>query len=439
MIFRLRDYVLYPRAIWQEHEWLKATQYWAPNERRGWVQERLERTLTHAVRHVPWYRQTLGPFESQFPAMVDRLDISALPLVTKEIVRNHYDELRADDFQHYRPSTTETSGSTGTPTEFMLDAESNVHQFAAIWRVLNWAGYRFGQRYADVTGYLPRNDDLAAYDWRTNCLHISSYRFRKEHIPEYVRRLRSFSPVLIKAYPSALHLFCSWVKELGIDEYHPPAVLTCAESLLDQQRQLIGEVLRCPVFDFYNQNERAALISTCERGTYHVHEEYAVTEFEPTDDPGIRAIVATNLHNRAMPLIRYRTDDLAEIGPRTPCPCGRTYGVVNRIIGRVEDVVVTPEGRYVCGLGSAVKHSPGIRMSQMVQDRVAEIEVRIVRATFFSQSDLDRLEQELRARLGNTIAIRYTFVDHIPPGKNGKVKGIVSNLGQDKLGPLAPQ
>jgi phenylacetate-CoA ligase len=352
-----------------------------------------------------------------------------LPLLPKSAVREHFAALRAEDFPRYHPSYTETSGSTGTPTRFMLDRGSNIEHFAAIWRVLNWTGYRFGQRYADMTGYLPRNDGLAARDLRTNCLHLSSFNFKKEHMPEYVRLLSSFRPVLLKAYPSAIELFCRWLRELGIEDYRPPAVLTCAESLLDHQRQVVSEVLGCPIYDFYNQNERACLISTCEHGTYHVHDEYSFLETVPTAEAGAFGLVATTLHNRAMPLIRYQTDDLAEAGdPGPACACGRTYRSVGRIIGRVEDVVVTPDGRHVGRLDAAFKYSPGIRLSQVVQDNPEAIEVRLVPAAQFARSDLDRLEQELRLRLGPVIAIHYRTVDGIPPGRNGKVKFVVSNL-----------
>lgn len=432
MIFRLRDYITRPHQIWSAHRWLDQTQWWTPERRRAWQQERLERLLDHAVKNVPWYRQTLGPHASRFGEMIDRLDLSELPVLTKETVRTQFAALQAENAESYRLSTTETSGSTGTPTTFLVDGESNVNQFASVWRVLNWAGYSFGQRYADMTGYLPRNDGLAAYDWRTNCLHLSSFNFKKEHMPEYVRRLNSFRPSLVKGYPSALYLFCRWLSELGV-QYRPRAVLTCAESLLDHQRELFREVLGCPVYDFYNQNERGALISTCELGTYHIHEEYALTELVPLPGTSQRSIVATNFHNFVMPLIRYQTDDLADLPGAAPpgdpaCACGRSYRTVNRIIGRIEDVVVTPDGRHVGRLDAAFKYSPGIRMSQVVQDRTEEIRVRLVRASSFATSDVEILEHELRARLGPSIGISYEYVDEILPGKNGKVKFMVSNL-----------
>jgi phenylacetate-CoA ligase len=435
MIFRLRDFVFYPRAIHRFHDFLGTSEAWPAERLRGWVQERLERSLLHASSQVPYYRRTLEPFRARFAGMIERLDLSELPFLTKEDVRTHFEELKADDWQRYGAAPTHTSGSSGTPTKFLLDRESNISHFAAIWRVLNWAGYRFGQRFADLTGYVPSRGRLYQYDPRLNCLHLSSFNFKRENIGRYAERLRRFRPVVFKAYPSSLDLFCRWVEDAGIAPPLPGAVLTCAESLLEHQRATIERVLPVPLFDFYNQNERAALISTCAEGRYHCHEEYGLVELVDAGGggQGSAEVVATTFHNRAMPLIRYRTGDLATEGPRMPCPCGRPYRTVASIQGRIEDIVVTPDGRHVGRLDAAFKHSPGIRLSRIVQRTTEEIQVDIVKAESYSARDQDTLERELRVRLGGAIGIRYNFVDTIPPGPNGKIKFVVSDPGRAAL------
>lgn len=435
MIFRLRDFIYYPRAIQRFHDLLSKSQAWPPDRLRGWVQERLECNLVHASTCVPYYRRTLGPFRGQFAGMVERLDLSELPFLTKEDVRTHFEELKADDWRQYGAASTHTSGSTGTPTEFLLDRDSNIAHFAAIWRVLNWTGYRFGQRFADLTGYVPRRGRLYQYDPRLNCLHLSSFDFKRENIGRYAERLRRFRPALFKAYPSSLDLFCRWVEDAGIAPPLPGAVLTCAESLLEHQRATIERILPVPLFDFYNQNERAALISTCAQGRYHCHEEYGLVELVAPGGTtaGGAEIVATTFHNRAMPLIRYRTGDLAIANTNGPCACGRPYRTVASIQGRIEDIVVTPDGRHVGRLDAAFKHSPGIRLSRIVQRTTDEIRVDIVRAATYSARDQDTLERELRVRLGGAIGIRYNFVDAIPPGPNGKIKFVVSDPGRAAL------
>jgi phenylacetate-CoA ligase len=317
-----------------------------------------------------------------------------------------------------------------------LDRESNVSHFAFIWRVLNWAGYRFGHRFADLTGHVSKHGRVAEYDIRLNCLHLSSFDFKRENIEYYIQRLRRFRPVLLKAYPSSLDVLCRWVRDAGLELPAPGAVLTCAETLLEHQRQMIQQTLAAPLYDFYNQNERAALISTCRHGRYHIHEEYSLVEQVPVgalpQEGG--EIVATTYHNMAMPLIRYRTGDLATPGDNTPCACGRHYRTMGSIQGRIEDVVVTPDGRHVGRLDAAFKYSPGIRLSRIVQRTPREIRVDIVKAATYSQRDAETLERELRARLGGSIGIHFNFVEEIPVGSNGKIKFVISEPGRAAVG-----
>jgi phenylacetate-CoA ligase len=287
MNFRLRDFVLYPLAIKRFHDLLLASQSWPPERLRGWVQERLDRTLRLAVRTVPYYRRTLAPFESRFTEYVDRLDLRDLPVITKDTVRAHAAELRSES-PGLRSAVVRTSGTTGTPAEFLVDGTSNVAQFASLWRVLNWAGYGFGDRFVDIRRN-PSQGSVVRHDRRLNALVVPVFHFRRENVPVYLEAFRRFRPVLIKSYPSALDLLCRWMRELDL-EYQPPAVLTCAETLFDHQRAVIRDVLQCPIHDFYNHNERAGLISTCERGTYHVHEEYSFLEL--LADDGLAAVPA---------------------------------------------------------------------------------------------------------------------------------------------------
>lgn len=435
MIFRLRDYVLHPLAIKQFHDMLLESQYWTPERRREWVQERLEQTLHQAVRHVPYYRRTLGPYEPDFNDMIDRLDLSALPMITKEVVRENYDELSADNRKLSRRMTVRTSGTTGTPTEVRIDTPSNACQFASLWRVLNWSGYRFGDRFADLRRN-PKTAPITKYDPTQNCLVLSVFHLKKENVPVLVERLHRFKPVLLKGYPSAVHLLCKWIEELGLTDFRPKRVVLCAETVLDHQRAAIDDVFGCPTFDFYNHNERAGLVSTCEEGRYHIHEEYSLLEFmdakgRHASPGGSGEVVATTLHNEVMPLIRYQTGDLVSLDSTNPCSCGRTLRTLGRISGRVSDVIVTSDGRHLSGMEHPFMEAKGILYSQIVQETTDEIEVRIVRGNTFREGEIDKVEAGLRSVLSEDMGIRFTYVDEILPGENGKIQFVISKPGRE--------
>lgn len=431
MNFQLRDFVLYPLAIKRFHDQLLQSQFWSQDRLRGWVQERLDRTLRLAVRTVPYYRRTLGSHAARFTEYVERLDLSELPFITKDTVRLHGAELRAEG-SGSRASVVRTSGTTGTPAEFLVDGTSNVAQFAALWRVLNWTGYRFGDRFVDIRRN-PSQGPVVRRDRRLNALVIPVFHFQRENVPLYLEHLRRFDPVLIKSYPSALDLFCRWLGELGLT-YRPPAVLTCAETLLEHQRAVIREVLQCPMFDFYNHNERAGLISTCDQGSYHIHEEYSWLELvgeagRPAGPGGAGEVVTTTFHNDVMPLIRYRTGDIATAGDQ-PCRCGRPHRTVARIHGRLTDVIVTPDGRHLSGLEHAFMRARGVHRSQIVQETPEEIVVNIVKAPSYSEADHQQIEHGLRSFVGGDMRIRFNYVPAIEPGENGKVQFVVSRPGR---------
>jgi phenylacetate-CoA ligase len=445
MNFRLQDFIFYPGAIKRFHDMLEDSQYWRPEKRRGWIQEHLDRTLRHAVKNVPYYRKTLKPYEPQFNDMIDSLDLRGLPVITKETIKKHYHELCADNRDQYRPTPIHTSGTTGTPTQFLVDRESNISQFASLWRVLNWAGYHFGNRFVDLRRNPTKSKPLR-YDIRLNSLVLAAYDLKKENIPLYVRKLKQFNPVLIKSYPSAIDLFCRWLRETGILSYRPKAVLTCAETLFDHQKAVIDEVLKCPLYDFYNHNERAGLISSCEQGKYHIHEEYSFLELvsnkdsaAKTNNPGkTGSIFATTFHNLAMPLIRYETGDVADFDQNGSCKCNRTYKTIQKILGRVTDVVVTPDGRHLSGLEHAFMNSPGIRLSQIVQETVHGIQVNIVKAETFTDRDIEQVDARLRQFLDDHMEISFNFVDSIAPGKNGKLQFVISRPGRESRGEKTP-
>jgi phenylacetate-CoA ligase len=433
MKLRLVDYALHPLAIKRLHDALLESQYWTPARRRDWVQERLERTLRHAVKNVPYYRRTLGPYETRFTEMIDRLDLSELPVLSKQDVRAHFDELCADGISVSERDLVRTSGTTGTPARFLMDRESNLNHFASMWRVLNWAGYRFGDRFADFKAD-PGKRLPANYDARQNCLVFPVEHLKKDNVALYVGMLKAFRPSLIKSYPPTLNLVCRWMKELDIVGLHPKQVVCCAETLLDHHRVVIEDVMRCPIYDFYAQNERAALISTCEKERYHVHDEYSYLEFPCTgrlESENSAEIVATTFHNLAMPLIRYRTGDMVTLDDGAPCQCQRTYRTVRKIVGRVQDMVVTPDGLHLSTFEHAFLGSPGIRMSQIVQESTAGIEVRIVKAENYTEEDLEKVDAGVRRMIGDQMSVEYTFVDSIPAGENGKIPFVVSKPGSE--------
>jgi phenylacetate-CoA ligase len=97
-------------------------------------------------------------------------------------------------------------------------------------------------------------------------------------------------------------------------------------------------------------------------------------------------------------------------------------------MGRVEDIVVTPEGRHLGRLDHVFKDMLNVVEAQIVQDTVDAVRIRMVKRSEFAEGDMRLLERELRLRLGSVIRLEYEFVGRIPRLPNGKFRFVVSKV-----------
>ena len=141
----------------------------------------------------------------------------------------------------------------------------------------------------------------------------------------------------------------------------------------------------------------------CPDGRYHVDTEFCVVEIEPHDEgpDWVRGeVIATGFANRAMPLIRYRTGDVATLRKHGGCPCGRSRPVIDELDGRIEDYVVTPDGRRIGRMDHVFKDALGSRKRRSCRPTPDAILVRIVPRPGYGADAQARIDREFRARLG---------------------------------------
>ena len=75
----------------------------------------------------------------------------------------------------------------------------------------------------------------------------------------------------------------------------------------------------------------------------HLRVEVLDEQGQPCREGENGQVVITDLHNFAMPLIRYALHDWAEVGPT--CPCGRGLPTLRRVVGRIRNMAISPEGK----------------------------------------------------------------------------------------------
>lgn len=412
---------------------------WLPPE--GWQALQLEeaRSLAlHAARRVPYYRELFGRLGVDPLTWRSLDDLYALPELSRDDVIEAGASLLAEGGPWLRFKGS-TSGTTGRAMLGWRDRASIAVEQAFVERQAAWAGYRPGERRAWLRGdpVVPAHQSDGPL-WRMNraenMLMLSSYHLSPGNGAAYIEALERFDPVLLQAYPSSISYLARWLEEHD-RVYRGTAlrgIVTSSETLSPADRQVITERFGCRVFDWYGAFERVAAIGTCEHGNYHVLEDYGCVEFEPNGD-GTANLIGTGFGNRSMPLIRYRADDVVvPADPGYRCPCGRSFRVVERVLGRVDDVIRTPDGRHVVMLDWIFAGLFGLMEAQVVQERLDEVRIRIVAGSEFGFADEQALLARALERLGPRVRIRIERVAQIERTRNGKFRQIVSRLSGEQ-------
>jgi phenylacetate-CoA ligase len=130
-----------------------------------------------------------------------------------------------------------------------------------------------------------------------------------------------------------------------------------------------------------------------------------------------------------MPLIRYRVGDRGQPAPRSsaePCACGRALPAMGAIEGRTNDTLVTADGRQVFWLNPVFYGLP-VRQSQIAQERVDLLRVRVAPSDGFSSDTEHEIVQRLRARMGE-ISVVIDRVEEVPRTANGKLRAVICLL-----------
>ena len=390
--------------------------------------QQLRHTIRQAYNTVPYYQQLFDKLNLTPQAINTVDDLQLLPVMRKSDVRGKEKQFISKAIG--LKTKTTTSGTTGTPLTLYRDRHSINLEHASIWRQRRWGGVDLDDTIASLRGDIvaPADAEQPPF-WKyvpaENRWIMSSYHLCDRFIPYYLEHLRADISA-IEGYPSAIYRLARYMRDRQLEPIPVKAVFTSSEELPDYRRQLIEQYFG-KIFDHYGQSERVAHIAMCERGNHHYAMDYSIIEFLPTEYSDLYKIVGTTLHNAAMPLIRYDTNDLARISHKS-CPCGRAFPVVDSIAGRLEDYIATPAGKFVGGMGIAFGGVANITEGQIIQEQLDLLRVLVVPTADFNDRDRQVLLTNMRSRLGEDQEIIIQPVDSIPRTKAGKFKTTVSKL-----------
>jgi phenylacetate-CoA ligase len=163
--------------------------------------------------------------------------------------------------------------------------------------------------------------------------------------------MQQFGTTVIHLIPSYAMRLMQVMEELGVDptvDLKLRIAFLGAEPHSEEVRQRVERYFGVEAYNSYGLSEMngpGVAFECPEKMGMHLWEDAFLVEIvdpqtlEPVETGQEGELVLTTLKREAMPIIRYRTSDLARILPG-PCPCGRTHSRLDRIMGRTDDMLI---------------------------------------------------------------------------------------------------
>lgn len=420
---------------------LKETREFDRERLREFQFERFQEVYRHAIRNIPFYKNWYGEHGLNEESVRSPGDIASLPLLSKSHVRKHLEEMTWPEIPGNKRRRCKTGGTTGEPVVVHLTRFNIQSQYAFMHNIWSRVGYKprdLMLSFCRSEYSRPRDGLLQFYNPKDNVLCVSLDFLNPGTVAQYAALVHEMRPDFLLIYSSTMFIFSQLLREAGISLPPMKAVLIHAQKQLAGQREIIEETLGCPVFLHYGQAERVILASPCEfTRDYHVVPEYGWTELidendRPIEDSGrVGELVGTGFFNRVMPLIRYRTGDLALWRRDQSCPCGRPHDILAELKGRTQHFLVLADGSFkgtdpgVTIFSLFAEYGRGF---QLVQEVPGKVTVRLAPLRSNPPDYQEKIRPRLQKQYFGPMEFEIVETEDLELTASGKPKFLIQRL-----------
>lgn len=423
--------IRYGSTFYRTIKMLKRLEELSQDEINLMIDKNFVNLINHAYCHVNFYKRYYDHCGVDISGITSINDISKLPFIDKDTIRGFGEELIADDVEKNKLIYVTTSGSTGNPVGFYQPQEITMVEWAYTVYIWSRVGYK-----PDSSRLVLRGKKLHPgsgnknyyYDPLRRELSCNIFDMRDETMAVYCDAIEKYKPEFIHGYMSAIIILAKFIElKRGDLKHRFKAILATSENIVEEQRQYVEKIFAARVFSFYGHSERLMIAGECEESRgYHIEPLYGYCELIDSEGRPAQSgeIVATGFLNPAMPLIRYKTGDMA-IWDNGLCSCGRKSRVLKTITGRWhQDMLINRDGAYVSLTALNIHSSEFDRIVRykLIQNQPGKVRMLIQPGDTFENSDIESIKSILEEKSNHKILFEIELQDHIPIQKNGKYR-----------------
>jgi phenylacetate-CoA ligase len=381
----------------------------------------LKNILIHARDNVPYYTRIFNEV-GFIPEKIQSLDdVKIIPLLTKNLIQENYDELISRKIPEKGFYKAATSGTSGNPLQILLDYQSIFIENAFIYSYRKRLGYDFKDKLATFRG---SGANIKNKKWKFNPMYnelvFSPFKLSPATLKSYLKRINKFKPDYIHGFMSTIYYFAKLLKKENLSlNYKPKGIFYISEAIEEDKRNFIDNFFEVPSFTFYGHSERCIIAPEIKKNIYRFDPFYGYTEFENNDD-GTHTIIGTGFFNTIMPLIRYKTDDACK-------ESGDGYKIFSK-----RDSTIGLYGKNMeFFTHSPLKFQTGILKNiinyQYVQDEPGKAKLLIITKNVV-QYDANDYQKEINKKTRGLIDLEVEIVDKLILSPRGKFIPFINNV-----------
>ncbi|MEM1483642.1 phenylacetate--CoA ligase [Oscillospiraceae bacterium PP1C4] len=310
---------------------------------------RLIKTVRHVYENVPFYKNKFDELRLKPEDIKSVEDLHKLPFTYKQDLRDNYPYGLFAVPQDKIVRIHASSGTTGKQTVVGY-TQNDLDAWAEITaRALVAAGgspkdfLHIAYGYGLFTGGLGMHAGATALG--ASVIPVSVGNTKRQ-----IQIMTDFGSTIICCTPSYALYLGETIKEMGIDpkSLKLKAGIFGAEPWTENMRSEIERMLGIKAYDIYGLSEimgPGVSYECSEQSGMHINEDHFIPEIidpetgEVLPDGTMGELVFTCITKEALPLIRYRTRDIAML-TRSICSCGRTFIKMSKPAGRTDDMLI---------------------------------------------------------------------------------------------------
>lgn len=383
--------LVYGSTVTSQLKKMRRKDFLTESEIRQIQDTKLQKLVKHCYETVPYYTRLFDSIGIKPEQIRTREDLKILPVLTKQIIRDNYNDMFSHAIDPKRLKRNSTGGSTGTPLNYCTDtAEWSIWK-ASTLRAWEWYGLRLGDKIFSLGGNsINQKKHFFSFKGLYDRVIMRNHKFSSADVTDecmqrHYENLMKLRPSAIRGYGSALYILARYIEKNQLPVCPVKAVLTTGEVLVDEYRRKLQEVFHAPVYDAYGAGDGGILSHECPKHEgLHITEDSCIIEItdnqgHPVPDGEIGQVCTTDLDNYAFPFLRYLVGDMAYI-KKEKCSCGRATRLLGEVMGRAGRLVYNKQGVPISPLMLWIMMYPELNYHseehQMVYAKIDKFQIR---------------------------------------------------------------